>query len=121
MLETIVDLAVRLNIDTFELGSLVLFVALFFIVAQVFGAFRKTEVFRQYESYFRLLDDVIYGAIMAAQGDALDLAPFERRADERAEEERDSRRRSLSDAKKRFVHLTDWGRKPLAFPFKQER
>jgi len=55
MLETIVDLAVRLNIDTFELGMLALFVFVFFFSALVLGALRKTEVFRQYESYFRLI------------------------------------------------------------------
>jgi len=80
MLETIVDLAVRLNIDTFELGMLALFVFVFFFSALVLGALRKTEVFRQYESYFRLIDDVLYGAIMAANGEAVNLTPFEQRA-----------------------------------------
>jgi len=83
MLETIVELAVRLNIDTFELGMLALFVFMFFISSFVLGAIRKTEVYRQYEVYFRLIDDVIYGAIMAVEGDSVDLTVFTDRAEVR--------------------------------------
>ena len=83
MLDTILDLAARLDINVFELGSLALFTILSFLVSFVLSAFRKTEVFRQYEAYFRLIDDVLYGAILAAQGTAVDLAPFEQRVEER--------------------------------------
>ena len=86
MFETIVDLAARLEINVFELGSLLLFTILSFLVSLVLSAFRNTEVFRQYESYFRLIDDVLYGAILAVEGTAVDLAPFEARVEERSNE-----------------------------------
>jgi len=107
MLEFILDIAERLNLNVAELG-----IGLAIIVALIVGMFllnawRRSSYAEQYAGTLDLLTDILWAAMAAAEGDTMDLTPYLEEVERRAAE-------GLPYIDHRMLYVMDMGERWLA-------